>query len=265
MGYKMNEISHKKIESNKIIIDRENGLIFSSEDEMYEHFKIEIIRLENEFFKLRSKSNDIRKEDFIKFESHLNKLIGSPDEVWEDNKSIDGSLTIFIKKFSQGTQNHLTFHVALAYLTDDSPSFIYLHFPTKDPNLVEKYRRGQKIYSESLKKAPIGAIDGDALVEGDEMALKLYATMGKLRSQADIRFENFIKYAHLRQKTIEDADEIWRSHDTMGNVLVRFIKEFPRARKGCLLYRCHPRRYRNQQSHALVFFSHPRLQLTLQI
>ena len=220
----MPNTDQKKI--GEIVIDQEKGLIFSSEEELYEHFMPEIKELEREFFKLRSISQDVSKKDFIKFEANLNDVLEDPDEIWEDDNSLEGRrLAIYIRSFTQKEESPL-FHVAVTYLTNNTPSFVYLHFPTTDLELIEKYRRGHLVYNETIKNAPHGAIEGDALMEGDELACGLYEAMGKLRTDGDIKQEDFHKYAHLREPTIEEADEIWRSNDSMGNILVRFIKEF---------------------------------------
>ena len=73
---------------------------------------------------------------------------------------------------------------------------------------------------------PMGAIDGDALHEGDDLATGLYKAMLLLRSDKDLNEDEFANYADCREETLEDADEIWRAGDSLGNVLVSFIKEF---------------------------------------
>ena len=221
---KMSDTDQKK--TGEIVIDPEKGLIFSSEKELYEHFMNEIKELEDEFFKLRSLSSDISEKDFVKFENHLSDLLEDPDEIWEDDDSLkDRKLAIYIRSFTTKNEAPL-FHIAITYLTNNTPSFVYLHFPTNDLELIEKYRRGDRVYNETARNIPCGAIEGDALFEGDELASGLYEAMGKLRNEKDIPEKDFRQYTHLREPTIEDADEIWRSYDSMGNILVRFVKEF---------------------------------------
>ena len=219
-------MSHNQKEKKEIIIDQEKGLTFSSEDDLYEYFRSEIKKLESEFFKLRSFSRDIKEKDFSKFDKHLDDVLESPDEIWTDKDSLkDRKLAIYIKDFTNLEDKKNLFHVALTYLSQNVPSFVYLHFPTNDKKLIEKYRRGQKIYNKSFNDTPPGALDGDALYDGHKLAMGLYKSMNKLRSHKDIKEEDFFKYAHLREPTIEEADEIWRNNDSMGNILVRFIKE----------------------------------------
>lgn len=219
--------ARKRRPAPKIVIDEANGLVFSSEEDLYRHFNTEIDELEKEFFKLRRR-NDIPEGKFVDYESNLTTLLEDPDEVWEDHDTIKGRpLIIYLRKMRDRAEDDegALFHVAACYLTEDIPSFVYLHFPSRDPELVQKYRRGQMIYDRSQKDVPIGAMEGDALSEGEELAVGLYNAMLKLRSDKDIEEDQFPEYFSLREESLEDADEIWRSSDSMGNVLVTFIKE----------------------------------------
>ncbi len=214
----MSRSSRKK---DPIIIDEEHGLVFDSEQELYSHFEKEIQVLEKEFFSLR-KRTDIQEYEFKKYDRQLERLLDDPDEVWEDTDTLgDKRMFIYIRRFDKDV-----FHVAACYLTESTPSFVYLHFPTTDQSLVDHYRRGQIVFQRSSADVPMGAIDGDALHEGDDLALGLYKAMLLLRSDKDIPEDEFQSYADCREETLEDADEIWRSGDTTGNVLVSFIKEF---------------------------------------
>lgn len=210
----------KRKSADPIIIDEEHGLVFDTEAELYSHFEQEIQSLEKEFFSLRG-SSDINEFEFKKYDAHLEKLLDDPDEVWEDSDTLkDQRMFIYIREFEK------VYHIAACYLTESTPSFVYLHFPTRDAKLVERYRRGQMVFQRMDADVPMGAIDGDALHEGDELASGLYKAMLLLRSDKDIPEEDFHTFADRREETLEDADEIWRSGDSLGNVLVSFIKEY---------------------------------------
>lgn len=203
------------------MIDKAQGLIFDSERDLYAHFAKEIQTLEDEFFALRGKK-DIAEAKFTKYDAQLEMLLDDPDEVWEDTDTLTHQrMFIYIREFENETS-----HVAACYLTESTPSFVYLHFPTSDLELVERYRRGQLVFQRSNLDVATGAIDGDALHEGDDLAIGLYKAMLLLRSDKDIAEDDFLDYADSREETLEDADEIWRSSDSLGNVLVSFIKEF---------------------------------------
>jgi hypothetical protein len=219
-----------------IIIDEAKGLEFETEDELYKHFYKEISSLEKEFFELRSEE-DIREQDFGRYEDNLSLVLDGPDEIWQDTETLkDTEFNIYIKKIAQGESKDRAddeekgdedplFHVAIVYLNDTVPTFVYLHFPTMSEGLVTKYRRGTKTYDRMDDNIPLGAIEGDALHEGDEFARGLYQAMMKVRSDSDIKEDSFKKFQHNREDSIEQPDEIWRSNDSMGNILVSFIKE----------------------------------------
>jgi len=204
----------------KIVINEADGLVFDSENELYAHFANDIIKLEKEFFSLRDE-DDIPESEFVAHESSLGLTLENPDEIWEDTHSLqDQVVYVYIKKISE----HL-YHVAACYLTDETPSFVYLHFPTNNVDLVNKYRRGDSVFSPETRDVCMGAIEGDALYENDPLAVGLYSAMMMLRNTNDIPETQFLKYEELREPTLEEADEIWRSADSTGNVLVSFIKE----------------------------------------
>lgn len=239
--------------SERIIIDESKGLEFNSEDELYHHFYKEISTLEKNFFTSRPK-DDISEKDFDRYEQNLGLLLENPDEIWHDTETIKGTaFDIFIKKFASEDNENPLYHVAIVYLTDNVPSFVYLHFPTNSDTFVAQYRKGEKTYDRQSESTPFGALEGDALSEGDEFARGLYNAMMKVRSESDIKEDLFRKHAALREETIEQPDEIWRSNDSMGNVLVSFIREFPDEGEGALHYVVVTIEDMPSNSHALLF------------
>lgn len=216
----------------RIVIDQEQGLVFSSEDELYNHFLPQIQTLEKEYF-LKRAETDIAEEDFPNYEEVLGHLLDDPDEVWEDAQSIHGTkVYAYVGHFSaeaqsdEGAQPESLFYVALVYRTEETPSFVFLHFPSRDPALVDQYRRGRLVYDRIVKEVERGAVEGDALSEGDDLAVGLYKAMLKLRNKNDIVEDDFKDYEDLREQSIEEPDEIWRTNDLSGNILVTFIRDF---------------------------------------
>jgi hypothetical protein len=184
-------------------------------------------------------------------------MLEDPDEVWLDDKTIKNTqLSIYIKRFdniSYGDEVAGLFHIAVVYLTDNVPSFVYLHFPTIREGLVAKYRRGEKVYDRVVHGRVQGAIEGDALYEGDDFAKGLYQSMMKVRSDSDIQAKDFSEYGELREETIEEPDEIWRNNDSMGNILVTFIRDYPEEENGQLHYVVVTLEDMPSGSHALLF------------
>jgi hypothetical protein len=208
----------------EIVIDQQAGLVFHSENELYDHFMPQIEALEQEHHAWR-KADDIREEEIEALSEELDRTLDEPAEIWYDEKTFK-EFPIF--HFIRPLDEMDAFHVAVAYVSsDDEPTFIFLHFVTRDLELASRYRRGDLVYDRAFEEVGFGAIEGDALGEGDPMAIGLFLSMLKLRSENDVPFEEFKKTGECREETIENADEIWRTNDLHGNTLVTFIKEFP--------------------------------------
>lgn len=203
----------------QIVIDQDKGLTFDSEDELYAHFQPDIQKLEERFLNGK-KENELQEEDLKKMERHLEATLDAPDEVWQ--LRVDGvrdDVFAFIRKIKKDT-----YYLALTYLTDGLPTFVYLHLATKNQKVLDELRKGESVPLRD-ENVSLGAIEGDSLYEGDVLAKGLYDAMMLLRSEKDITEEEFYKYADLRELCVEGADEIWRTSDSMGNVLVTFIRE----------------------------------------
>ena len=210
-----------------IVIDEKAGLIFQTTEDLYKYFKDAIEMLENEYESLRNPT-DFTEQEQVEFEDRLEDVLDQPDEVWCDDKAVkDLLIHHFLKSFEFKEQT--IYYVASAYVStdDDTPTFVLLHFASKDHELFKNFQRGEMIFDHNFAEAQPGAIEGDALSEGDTLALGLYLAMIKVRSEKDIDPEKFQAFSALREETIESADEIWRKNDLDGNVLVSFIKEYP--------------------------------------
>jgi hypothetical protein len=236
---------------DRIIIDEDRGLVFQSEEELYDHFLPQIHALEKEFF-LNRTANDISETDFPQYEELLNHVLDDPDEIWEDATSIHGfKVRSYVGHYTSGSES--IYYVALTYCTGETPTFVYLHFPSIDLALVDRFRRGQLIYDRVMKEVELGAVDGDALSEGDDLAVGLYRAMLTLRGEKDIAEADFRDYESLREATIEEPDEIWRSTDLTGNTLVTFIKQFHDEEERDVSYVVVTIEDTPSSSHALLF------------
>lgn len=235
----------------EIVIDQQAGLVFDSEKELYEYFQPQIESLEKELQGYR-KPGDLREEDIGDLSELLDVTLDEPAEIWYDEKTFE-EFPIF--HFLRPLDETNSFHVAVTYVSsEDEPTFIFLHFVTKDLELVTKYRRGDLVYDRAFEEVGFGALEGDSLSEGDPMAIGLFLSMLKLRSEGDVAFEQFQALgAECREETIESADEIWRSNDMQGNTLVTFIKEFPDSATKDLTYVAITQEDTNQNVHSLLF------------
>jgi hypothetical protein len=209
----------------EIVIDQQAGLVFDSEKELYEYFQKQIEYLEKQL-QAHRKEDDLQEDQIPDLSAELDLTLDEPAEIWYDEKTFsEFPIFYFIRPFddSDGV------HVAVTYVSsEDEPTFIFLHFVTRDLDLVSLYRRGDLVYDRAFEEVGFGALEGDSLAEGDPMAIGLFLSMLKLRSENDVAFDQFQTLgAECREETIENADEIWRSNDLQGNTLVTFIRDFP--------------------------------------
>jgi hypothetical protein len=244
----------KTQEKEYIVVDEKNGLIFESEKDLFGYFEGHIKKLEDEYQALRIGS-DYSDDEQLERESQLEITLDEPDEVWMDEKTFNGDPAIyhFIKSFESDEEAFK--YVAVAYVSpdDEYPTFVFIHFPTRDTNLMHNYQRGELVYDKTYEQVSGGAIEGDALLEGDPLAMGLYQAMITVRGEKDILQDDFKNYADLREETIESADEIWRKNDLDGNVLVCFIKEFPDHETKELTYIAVTQEDETTSVHSLLF------------
>ncbi|WP_413288263.1 PBECR2 nuclease fold domain-containing protein [Bdellovibrio sp. HCB337] len=240
-------------EKEYIIIDETNGLIFENEEDLFGYFEDNINALEDEYQAVRSEE-DLSDDEQVALESYLESTLDEPDEIWQDSQTFE-DLVIhhFIRSFEVG--NQIFHYIAIAYVTSDDtyPSFVFIHFPTKDLRMLQNYQRGELIYDKKYEYVQAGAIDGDALGEGDPLSMGLYIAMMKVRSEKDIDQEKFKDFQDLREDTIESADEIWKKNDLDGNVLVTFIKEYPDHEVSELTYVVVTQEDSTSNVHSLLF------------
>lgn len=225
MGQTKRDIKPRK-KNEPIVIDEEKGWTFDTEEELLKHFEADVRTLEEDFL-ARRPQDDILLEDFQRYEDCLSFLLADPLEVWHDLDALKGSgLHTYIGEYEDEKDKETIYYVAQVYVSHGEPTFIYLHFPTKNSEFLKTFRKGRMIFDHTRKDAPMGAAEGDALGEGDELAVGLYNAMTKLRNDKDIQEHDFLAYVLLRESTIEEPDEIWRNRDFQGNVLVSFIREY---------------------------------------
>lgn len=235
----------------QIVIDKEAGLVFNSETELYDHFHEQVESLEKEYND-NVKADDIAPDEIQDLGDILDQTLDEPAEIWYDEATFKQNA---IFHFIRPVEEHNAYHVAVAYVSsEDEPTFIFLHFITRDLEMVARFRRGDLIYDRAFEEVGFGAIDGDSLSEGDPMSVGLFISMLKVRAETDVPFEKFRDLGkECREETIEHADEIWRNHDMHGNTLVTFIKEFHDHEIKDLKYLAVAQEDGNSQTHTLLF------------
>ncbi len=205
-----------------ITIDERQGLIFQSKKDLLDYFGPKVDDFELDWRKKRP-ADDYTREEMRKLKEELDLVLDDPDEVWMEEKKFDDlSVSFFMRQVDEH------WHLAIVHVAQDdqTPTFVYFHFPTKGKEFFRSYRRGYKVYDRIFEKVIPGMIDGDALSDGDDLAVGLYLSMMKIRGEKDVAEDKFQELGNLREETLQGPDEIWRKTDMDGHVLVVFIKEF---------------------------------------
>ncbi len=209
-----------------IVIDESKGLIFENDEALYGYFRPAIDQIESELEKNRQEF-DFTDDELKGLESHLDDVLDLPDQIWQDDSTgSEFPLHYFIKKI-EGKEPSFDY-IAVCYMNqeDHVPTYVLSHFATRSALLTKKYRRKDLVYDVAVENVREASVEGDALGDGDELALGLYQAMMVVRSEKDILQNEFAKFSDLREETIEHPDEIWKKTDTEGHGLVTFIKEF---------------------------------------
>lgn len=201
--------------SEELVIDPVRKWVFKNEDELYNFFEKDIEKIENKFKKFIVKSLPTKKQT-------LEFTLDDPDEVWERADLFDDERLVysFIKNYGQSIE------VAICHIFEQEPVFVYSHFTLNPEEDISALKFEYLTRDSKIKEVFKGALPGDSLSEGDELAVGLYKAMLILRSADDFEEETFSDFIEIREETIEQADEIWRSMDLYGNHLVHFIKEY---------------------------------------
>jgi hypothetical protein len=240
----------------QIFIDAERAWVFDNEKQMNEFFAPLVKSLTEEYGALKD-DQEIPIESVPDAETRLNVTIESPDEVWFYERSwVERGLEklpVFI--FHRYFDDLAVTHVVLLHATrEDIPTYVYFHFLTRSQSVIERYRKEHLAYSRKLEQISFGMLEGDALSEGDDLAVGLFSAMLKLRQGHDIPEDKFQAIGEaLRDQTIESADEIWRDQDSSGHVLVTFIRNFPDHEEGDLYYVVVTQQDPGTNVHSLLF------------
>lgn len=218
------KVSSKITPPLSIVVDEQKNWVFNSEEELFEHFRRPVEKLEKEFLESRDE-DDFSDSDASLMHELLEMTLDEPDQIWMDSEvSKDFPIYHFHRMFE--TNDQIIYYVVSTYLYDEDPTFVFLHFPTRSMELSDQFRRNQIVFDRTMAEFEPALIEGDGLTEGDSLSLGLFSAMLKVRSEKDIPMEDFRKFAELREQAIEAPDEIWRNSDFQGNRLVTFIKDF---------------------------------------
>lgn len=221
--------SKKLTKSEKaFFVEEDIGRVFCSEDCISGYFAPEIKKLEKEYFKLLP-FNDLTSSERDDL-AHLRWLtLREPDEVWRQ-KTFEGDYRFtLISEFQP--ENKKVWCVCICLFLRGEPSFLYLAFPTKNENLANAYRRGERYQWQkketSMEAGPNDRMDGlaDPWTENETMM----AQRKEERTKGDIPVSDFGLYQNCLEETLEAPDEVWSMELKNSGALrlYHFLRHYP--------------------------------------
>jgi len=211
-------MSENGAEQIELVIDPDRSWTFKDENELYDFFKKDIEFIETKFTHHLSQALELPHPT-------LEYTLDDPTEVWERTDLFldERPVYTFIRDFDDHVE------VAFCHCFEKEPVFIYSHFSLSGTPDLSDLETEFLVRDKEMKEVFKGALEGDSLHEGDDLAIGLYKAMLTLRSDDDFIETSFSDFLEIREITIQEADEIWRSMDSYGNNLVYFIKDFEEA------------------------------------
>jgi hypothetical protein len=245
-----------------LFVEEEVGRVFCSESCISSYFGSDIERMEREFQKLRS-PDDLSSTERKKLEHLRWNTLQEPDETWRERTLSGDQRYTLIAEFSP--RENPIWCICLCLFLRGEPSFLYLAILTRDPEMVDHYRRGERLEwksSQGLQSEKPENLRGskDALTGGrksershadgvetegdaqDNQSASLAAPfteeetyraqISQTRREDDIPQGDFGQFQHFLEGTLENPDEVWSLEAGKGEQIHRiyhFIKKVQQA------------------------------------
>ena len=226
-------------ECDKVIVEKEQALFveeevgrfFCQESCIVANFTPEIEKLEREYGRHVS-AHDLSSEEREKYAHYRWTTLENPDEVWLEKTTAGDFRHILISEFKPDRKT--IFAVAICLMLRGEPSFLYLAFITNDRNLVDAFRRGEKmkvIRKNSLEAEPNlerepEQNESDRLAEPWTEADSVRASIIKCRKASDIPNEDFAFYQNCLEETLKEPSELWSYQPKSAKRVYHFIRRY---------------------------------------
>lgn len=197
-----------------------------------EKFYAPIIKhFSDKLFKLRQDLNCFEDEILTKLEdpSYVDRMLSDPDEIYLIQNQLGEQIYSYAKHFDYNGEKFSL--LALCFVYNKYPSFVLSLTVSQNDYIIGQFKYGQKVESiDDFKKPMQGEFDVDPeLIEQIEHKKStLLAEHLERRQEVDIPFENFDIYMEFVDKTLNEADEIFKTTDRVSESYLTYIKAFDR-------------------------------------
>ncbi|MBN20944.1 MAG: hypothetical protein CL678_06595 [Bdellovibrionaceae bacterium] len=232
-----------------LFVEEEHGKIFCSEDCIIKNYGNEIEKLEKRFYDhLSSDDLDGEKREELAYLRWEN--LTQPQTVWknQEDKSEAPQYTL-ISEFQIDGQS--VWSVCVTLMLRNEPSFLFLAFVTRDPELVHVFERGEEVdptpfqhktdekgeyrsgEDPHLPPEEEGEKDPgfDGLADSWTVDDTFRADLKNKRTSGDVPRESFESYEDCIEDTLQFPDEVWKvsvgteEDDPEPVVLYHFIRK----------------------------------------
>lgn len=233
-----------------LFVEEENGRIFCSEDCIVSLYAPEIETLEREYFrKLPADEMSAKEREAL---SHLRwKTLEKPGEVWRNKTATADFRYTFVAEYEKDGEPFWS--VALCLCLRGEPSFLFLAFITRSPEMVDAYRSGERVEAvrnESddggegkgftfLAESPEAREEGnptDRLGAPWTQYETFQADVFGARKKSDIPEKDYQQYETCFEGTLSEPGEVWSYPSVEGDDssprIFHFIRQYgkPKAK-----------------------------------
>lgn len=203
-----------------LFVEKEIGRCFCSETCIIDYFQPTVDFFEEMLVRLRT-DDDVSILQFDHYVKYRLTTLKKPDEVWVKRSETGDAFYTFISKHTEAEKTF--YYVVLALCLDGEPSFVFLSFPTRDPELIQAFREGStELLNKDAEELPEKYLESiDSLTPKLKMPdsepdghLPLFErVLLDYRSPQDIPTEDFHHFEEFIEMALEDPDEIWAVSD----------------------------------------------------
>lgn len=221
--------------SKALLVDQSTTEIFCREKCIIDHNTPLMEHFENEELKFREDIGAPYSEGLSEcFDSAeiYDELLYSPQETFHFENQVGRIFNTHICQFDG--EDGPVWGVLICTYFDQSPSFVYFKFFTKNRRLVDLYRRGttDNIFkTDEVSASEESSVDHvrvpqEILDEVDLKKSEYLAHLIEILSSDDIGIEQFYLYDEYLPLTLEDPDEVYDQKDDCDELTKVYIKSF---------------------------------------
>ena len=228
---------NKAISSSEeaLFVEEEVGRVFCEEACIVAHFTPEIEKLEREYGKHVS-PNDLSSEERERFAHFRWMALENPDEVWMETTPKGDHRYTLISEYKP--EQKKVWAVANCLMLRGEPSFLYLAFVSADRNLVDAFRRGDRMQVVRETGLDAGAEPNEQQEEAQQPMItdrlaepwtesdSIRALILKGRKETDIPTEDFGFYQKCLEETLQTPNELWSYLPKSAKRIYHFIKKY---------------------------------------